>query len=938
MERSDDAAGDALEGPERTTRRDFLKLLSAGLALGTTACSRPPVEKVMPYVRAPEGPTPGIPLYYASAYVKAGYAHGVLIESNMGRPTKVEGNPLHPASLGATDAQTQAAVLEFWDPDRSQTVYRGEVTSDWSELLAALDDAMKRAASDGGRGLRILTGSVTSRTLTAQLHALLKRYPEARWHSYQPLHDDAGAHGSRLAFGRPLDAIYNLDRVRTLVSLDARLLSRLPGSVRYAREFIAARRRGLAGQPVRFYSLEAAPSLDGAVADVRIPLAPSDVERTMWRVAARLKAAPAMPGAADSAVERHGRALAAALAQSRGTSLIVAGRDLTPQTHALVHALNAHLGNVGETLRYIEPVEAQPVDHVQSLRELIDDMHNGRVTTLVMLGGNPVYDAPGMLDFADALRHVPFSLHHALYRNETSRRCTWHAPLAHGFESWSDARAYDGTETIVQPVAQPLYAGRSWHELIAWLSEAGRHSGYDIVRARHAATARSRFDDFWQTSLRNGVVPGSAAPASPAPQPKVPAPPMLRERILEALFVEDDSAGCGDYANNAWLQELPRPLTKLTWDNALLIGPTTADRLKHRTGDVLRVTAGERNVEAPVWVLPGLADNTLVLPVGYGRWSAGRVGDGIGYDAYAVMASWELRIEPTGRRYTFATTQAHGSMEGRDIVRRALWNEYRQNPRFANDDPREQVPDESLYPPYPYDGYRWGMAIDLNACIGCSACTIACQAENNIPVVGKNEVRRGREMHWIRIDRYYEGSAAAPRTHFQPVPCMHCESAPCEEVCPVGATVHDSEGLNVQVYNRCIGTRFCSNNCPYKVRRFNFLQYANTEIESLKAMQNPEVSVRRRGVMEKCTYCVQRITRARLEAEKQGRRLGDGEIVTACQAVCPTEAIAFGDLNDPHSAVSRAKASPLNYALLAELNTRPRTTYLARVINPDEDA
>jgi Fe-S-cluster-containing dehydrogenase component len=492
----------------------------------------------------------------------------------------------------------------------------------------------------------------------------------------------------------------------------------------------------------------------------------------------------------------------------------------------------------------------------------------------------------------------------------------------------------------VQPVARPLYAGRSWHELLAWLAGEGERSAHDIVQSHwRAAGGGNDFADEWHATLRNGIVADSASRPVSARAARVAAPPHIDSAPLQVVVMEDDSAGDGEYTNNAWLQELPRPLTKLTWDNPLLVGTATAHRMNASTGDVVRLAKGAQQIEAPVWVLPGLAENLLVLPAGYGRWAAGRVGNGVGYNAYALLGPDHapLQVTATGRQHRFATTQNHSEMEGRDIVRRARWDEYRRNPHFANDEKREQVPGETLYPEYPYEGYKWGMAVDLNACIGCNACTIACQAENNIPVVGKEEVIRGREMHWIRVDRYYEGPLTAPRIHFQPVPCMHCETAPCEEVCPVGATVHDSEGLNVQVYNRCIGTRFCSNNCPYKVRRFNFLQYSNTTVESLKAMQNPQVTVRRRGVMEKCNYCLQRITRGRIEAEKEGRRLRDGEVVTACQAVCPTQAITFGDLNDPDSAVTRVKASPLNYALLAELNTRPRTTYLARVLNPDTE-
>jgi molybdopterin-containing oxidoreductase family iron-sulfur binding subunit len=634
---------------------------------------------------------------------------------------------------------------------------------------------------------------------------------------------------------------------------------------------------------------------------------------------------------------------------------------------------------------YVEPVARSTYAHGDAVAELAAAMHADQVDTLVMLDTNPVYSAPPELAFAQALRQVPCSVHLGLYRDETARAATWHLPLAHNYEAWSDARAHDGTATIVQPMIAPLYGGRSAHAVLAMVQgigqDGGRESapemgpgtaqaardGHALVRAtwqaRQAAhggqeglAARemqaeqegqagqagpagwagrqpqppSAFDTFWRESLRSGIVPGSAAPivavrrVSPVARPAASA-----AAPLVVTFAPDPAVDDGGFSNNAWLQELPRPLTSLTWDNAALVGPATAARAGLADGDVARLTVDGRVVQAPVLVLPEQAEGVVTLPLGYGRSSAGAVGNAVGFDAYrlrsraAMAGPLPLQLARTGRRHTFALRQREVDMHGRELVRTEAPGAERPAREART----------SLYPERRYDGYKWGMAIDLNACIGCGACTVACQAENNIPVVGKEDVIKGRSMHWIRVDRYRDG----PRTLFQPVPCMHCEHAPCEEVCPVGATVHDSEGLNVQVYNRCIGTRFCSNNCPYKVRRFNFLQYADQRHDSLKAQRNPEVTVRRRGVMEKCTYCLQRVTRARIEAEKQGRRIADGEVVTACQAVCPTSAIHFGDLNDPHSDVVAAKASPLDYALLDELNTRPRTTYTARVIPPDAE-
>lgn len=933
--------------PQSAERRTFLKIMAASMALAGAGCSGPPQEVIVPYVQMPEKMVPGKPLYYATAFMHRGYAQGVLVESDMGRPTKVEGNPHHPASLGATGVFAQASVLQLWDPDRSQTVRRGEILSAWEAFETALPAQRAAWNADGGAGLRILTGTVTSPTLASQLAALLERYPNARWHCHDPLHDDATYEAALLAFGRPADMLYRFDRAAVAVSVDADLFGDWPGEIRYARDFVRDRRSASPQFDKRLYALQTSPGLLGAMADNRLAMPPHEIERTVWRIAARLGMTglpSAVPRASDERAGKWEQVLAQCLARHRAASLIVAGGSISPHTRALVHLMNAHLGNLGKTVIPIAPVEACAQNHAESIASLVDGMRAGTVTSLIMLDTNPVYDAPADIGFGQALRKLPFSVHLGLYRDETARAATWHLPAAHGYEQWSDGRAFDGSASIVQPVIAPLYRGRSAHELLALLMGEDERSGYALVRRFWQAQSRmGDFERFWQDALRQGVIAGSASPALTLRPARSVPPPDFGGPALRALFVADPSVGAGEYANNAWLQELPRPFSALTWDNAALLSENTAQALDVRSGDVVRLSLADRPqaaVEAPVWVWGGHADSAVTLHLGYGRRAAGRVGDGVGFDAYrlkTLRGPHALKVEKTGRRVVFATTQNHQRMEGRDIVRMAALEEFRRNPHFASDEPRKRTPAVSLYPEWQYEDYKWGMAIDLNACIGCGACTIACQAENNIPVVGREEVRRGRQMHWIRVDRYDVGSAAHPRSVFQPVPCMHCETAPCEEVCPVGATVHDSEGLNVQVYNRCVGTRFCSNNCPYKVRRFNFLQYTGTRIDRPGPAYNPEVTVRRSGVMEKCTYCVQRITRARIEAEKRGRRLRDGEVVTACQAVCPTEAIVFGDLNDPDSKVNRAKASPLDYTLLAELNTRPRTTYAALVLNPDRD-
>lgn len=918
---------------DRAARRRFLKLMAASSALAGAGCTGPAPEAIVPHVRMPEGEVPGRPLFYASAFVRRGYAHGVLVEANMGRPTKIEGNPEHPVSRGATDVFTQASILQMWDPERSQTVQQGEELSTWPAFEAALAARRPRLERDGGAGLAILTGPSTSPTLARQCAALQARWPRARILSWDPLHDDGAARASVLAFGRPLLARYRLDRVAVLLALDADLLGAGPAGLQHARDWTAARRLGRDPGSKRLYAMESTPTLTGAHADERLARSPREIEASLWRIAARLSVGAGAGRAPDAAGERWEAALARALGGARGRALVVAGPTIGPAGRALAHLLNQRLGAEDGVLDYIESPLLGAPEHARALAGLVADMRAGRVDTLLMLDTNPVHTAPADLGFAEALARVPFSAHLGLYRDETARAAAWHLPLAHGYEAWSDARAADGTASIVQPMIAPLYGGRSAHALLALL-EGGNRDGLALVRASWRALGLAG-DEEWREALRLGLVEGSAARPVPVRAAALPERPAAGAApALVALFAPDPAVDDGSFANNAWLQELPRPLTSLTWDNAALIGPASAARAGVKDGERVRLRVAGRTVEAPVLVLAGQAEGVVTLPLGYGRRAAGSVGDLVGFDAYRLrtVAAFDglpaLALEPLGVRHAFALRQREVEMHGRAPVRVA---ELRRARVVPLDPPEEAAPAVSMYPERRYDDYKWGMAIDLNACIGCGVCTIACQAENNIPVVGREEVRRGRIMHWIRVDRYVEKG----RILFQPVPCMHCEHAPCEEVCPVGATVHDGEGLNVQVYNRCIGTRFCSNNCPYKVRRFNFLQYSNEKVESLKALQNPEVTVRQRGVMEKCSYCLQRITRARIDAERAGRRVADGDVVTACQAACPTTAIHFGDLNDPASDVVAAKASGHDYRLLEELNTRPRTSYTTRVLNRD---
>jgi len=945
-------SGSPLDFP-RLDRRQFLGYTVASLSLaGAGACSRQPQHTIVPYVHAPPQLAAGDPLYFATAASLGGAAQGFLVKSNYGRPTKIEGNPAHPGSLGATDIFAQAAVLDLWDPDRAQAVrHRGQETT-WESFVDALSARMSRLAVVTGTGLRILTESVSSPTLGNQLHALLDRFPGARWHQYEPINRDRAYEGSRLAFGEALEAVYKFDEARVVLSLGGDFLG-APG-VRYAHDFVTARRDSDGKpDPGRLYVVESTPTLTGSFADHRYAVRFGEIEPLARALAQALGVSGAGGPAAGSPEARLLPADALAvcardLKQNAGRSLVMVGDAQPPIVHAIAHAINEALGNVGRTVSYCAPILARAESQGESIRALTDDMAAGRVDTLIMLGGNPVYTAPADRLFGAHLAKLAMSVHLSLYDDETSSLCDWQIPQAHFLESWSDTRAYDGTVAIQQPLIAPLYGGKSAYELLALLLGQAASNDYQTVRDFWTKTrSPTEIDAFWNQALHRGLIEGSRLPVHAATirsgflsaSPEAAGAPNAAS--LDLIFAPDPTVWDGRFANNAWLQELPKPLTKLTWDNAALVGPALAERLGLANGDQVELRVHDAVALAPVWIIPGQADSTVTVTLGYGRKRAGRIGDGVGYDAYVLRQSddpWHahgLQLRKTGAKIDLATTQRHFSMEGRRPIRTTTLAQFRSDPTLATAD--ENRPTPNLYQPVPGDGYAWGMSINLDACIGCSACTIACQAENNIPVVGKKEVIREREMHWIRVDRYYEGSAEQPRTLFQPVPCMQCEQAPCEVVCPVEATVHDSEGLNLQVYNRCIGTRFCSNNCPYKVRRFNFLQYSDENTESLKAQRNPEVTVRMRGVMEKCTYCVQRITNARIEAEKGNRRLTDGEVVTACQAACPTRAILFGDLNDPKSRVRRNKASPLDYALLSELNTRPRTTYLAKLSNPNPE-
>ncbi len=954
-------------------RRGFLRLMGASLALaGLGACTTQPLEKIIPYVRPPEELIPGKPLFFTTAMTVGGRAIGLLAESQMGRPTKIEGNPSHPASLGPTDALSQASVLTLYDPDRAQVVSeRGRIRS-WNSFQLALSSEVAGLKNTGGRGLRLLTESVSSPTLLAQIQDFLTLYPQARWHQWEPVHEDNRLQGTRQVFGRPLNFFYKLDQARVVVSLGSDLLCEPITGVRNARDFAQRRRvsdpaTAASGKPEmnRLYVIESTVTNTGSSADHRLAVKPSQIEPLANALFEALQSSSTSAGNAPSfpakeSQDKHQRwisAIAKDLSAHRGDSLVVAGENESPAVHVLVHRMNSLLGNIGKTVVFTESPAPATAGMVNSLRQLTSDMAAGKVDTLVMIGTNPVYTAPVDLGFAPHLAKVRLKIHMSLYPEETSRLCDWHIPQTHFLEEWSDTRAFDGTVTIVQPLIQPLFGGISPHELIAVLVGPSR-STYEIVRAYwQKFKPGADFERVWQKSLNDGVIEGTQfAETQPSAgeqaargfdttqnaRHSTAAPP---EDSLEIIFRPDPSIYDGRFANNGWLQELPKAVTKLTWDNAVLCSPALAERLGLSNEDMVELQYRSRKVQGPIWIVPGHADGCVTVHLGYGREVVGRVREGLGFNAYALRTAdnpwWGsgLVLRKTGETYRLACTQSHWSLEGRTNVRSGTLAEFRNEPHFAQKEGLAPGPPASLLPEYDYRKENaWGMAIDLTACLGCNACVVACQAENNVPVVGKEQVVRQREMHWLRIDRYYTGNPDSPEVVHQPMLCQHCEKAPCEVVCPVGATVHSSEGLNQMVYNRCVGTRYCSNNCPYKVRRFNFFQYSDQSSPSLKLLHNPDVTVRDRGVMEKCTYCVQRIMQVRIQAEKEDNRpIRDGEIVTACQAACPTQAIVFGNINDPNSKVAQLKRLPLNYGVLEELNTQPRTTYLAGLKNPNPE-
>ena len=970
------------------SRRNFLKMAAASMALaGLSACTKQPPHEILPYIKQPEELVLGEPLFYATSMVHGGFANGVLAKSREGHPIKVDGNPEHPATLGSSDIWMQASILGLYDPDRSQTVNRNGEISTWDLFVSELNELVSELRSSHGKGLRFLTETITSPSLGAQLQNLLQRYPQAKWHEFEPLSRDNIKEGAKMAFGEMLETQYRFEQAAVVVSFEADFLYSHPAHLSHTRQF-ANGRRVSAGktQLNRLYLVESTPSITGSMAEYRLALSSGEVESVARSIAQQLGALPSSsepkealrPEAVEWVVK-----VVKDLKECRGKSIIIAGECQPPAVHALTHLINDALGNVGKTVSYTDSAEVRPINQIQSFKELVAEMKSGAVDTLFILGGNPAFTSPADLEFGESLSKVRRSIHLGVELDETAALCSWHIPQAHYLESWGDARAFDGTVSLLQPLIAPLYGGKTASEVLdAMDHQQPLRNGYEILQDFWNSQNRwADFDKGWRQSLHDGYIGGtqsrakairlkeglnrqlvsssssnlqqisaqngtnplrSPAPPSPFKAPAAQGTVSAQEQPdVEICFRADPNVWDGRFANNGWLQECPRPVSKLTWDNALMVSPSLAERLGVHNNDVLQLDSEGHTLRAAVWIMPGQAANSLTLHLGYGRTRVGRVGAQVGFNSYSLRSTsrlWSGRgisLSKTGERHLLVATQTHHNLQDpeRQIYRSGTLQEFLQHPDFVKKSVEQPENAETLYrtDEYTYPGYKWAMSIDLSACIGCNACIVACEAENNIPVVGKDQVNRNREMLWLRVDTYYQGSLDNPRFHHMPVACMQCEHAPCELVCPVEATVHDQEGLNLQVYNRCVGTRFCSNNCPYKVRRFNFLQYTTYKQPSYKPMYNPEVTVRWRGVMEKCTYCIQRIARARINGEKENRRIPDGGVITACQQACPAEAIVFGDLNNPDSKVARLKNHPLDYSMLGELNTRPRTTYLAKV-------
>ncbi len=957
---------------DSVSRRGFMKLLSTTMAVTGVACTRPN-QKIIPYVKRPPEVTPGNSLHFATAYALEGYGSGFLVESHAGRPTKIEGNPDHPESRGKGTPLDQALILGLFDDDRAKQLRHKGSPVAWRTLLGELATRGEALAVDGGAKLRFLVEPDASPLLADLKGRILSRFPKAKFVTFSSVAADGAVQGAHLAFGKYLEPRHNLEKASVIFALDADFLADGPEQLPLARHFAARRAPG--ADMNRLYAAEPCPTVTGSMADHRLRVRGSEIVGVAQLLVSELARqgvdglgpVAALPKVSASAVDaRWVVALAKDLAKNRGTSLVIAGRRQPAAVHALCHVINQALGNVGVTVSYWAPKASEGLAGFESLREFVNDVAAGQVDTLVITARNPVYGAPVDFKFAKLLQRVPVSLYFSLYDDETAAAVTTVIPAAHALESWGDTRALDGTVSIVQPLIHPLWSGLTAANVFAAFvpgeADKGAHQLLQEFWKRKATElglcSAESFDIKWEVWLGKGVIEGtaskaedvtgdlSAAAGAIAPQLQALAKVVLQGDDLEMAFAVDNAKLFdGRFANNAWLQELPHPVSKITWENAIYLSPATAAKLGLQNEQMAHLEAGDRQVNGAVYIQPGHVDDAITVALGYAP-KLGQIARAFGFNAGVLRRSeapWfdgGVKLSKFAKAHKFGQTQLHWRMEGRDPVLVDNLAEFQKHDSEINKKlEHRRGPLPSLHEPVDYSkaAYKWGMAIDLSKCTGCGACVVACQSENNIPVVGPENVRIGREMQWIRLDRYYEGDENDPQMVTQPVMCLHCETAPCEYVCPVNATVHSDEGLNEMAYNRCVGTRYCSNNCPYKARRFNFLDYHQKPTAVAKMATNPDVTVRARGIMEKCTYCVQRIERARIDTRLEGRTITDSDLQSACQQVCPSGAIEFGTLNDANSKVSRAHADARRYDLLHDLNTRPRTAYLARVRNPNPE-
>jgi molybdopterin-containing oxidoreductase family iron-sulfur binding subunit len=963
----------AKDDPAGISRRRWLQLMGASFVLAGAASCRWEKRELLPFEKRPANRTPGKFERFATTMDMSGTVLGLMVTCVDGRPIKIEGNPKHPYSLGATNAYAQAAILELYDPDRSRNIVQktgeGDEVKSWDEFTAFAKMHFDKIRKNDGQGLAVLSEVSTSPTLAAQRKQLLKEFPKAVWVEYEPVSHEFGDLRTHL----------HLDKAEVIVSLDADLFGNHPAAIKHAHDF-AAGREATGGKMSRLYVVESCYSITGAMADHRLPIPSGQISSFAKMLHNAIDVPDVMPGGrpvskfvmgGDSSIIKFASAVANDLLTHKGKSVVVVGSGQPEEVRLIIRDINRLLDNIGKTIDYTESPVADQQLQIEGLKSLVADMSAGKIETLLILGGNLVYNSPANISVADALKKVATSIHLSLYRNETSLQSTWHLPQAHFLESWGDARAYDGSYNVIQPMIEPLYGSHSNIEVLAIiLGEPATRTALDIVQSTvKEIIGTDEFDQKWRKIVHNGLFQNGILKKRDIHKLMnildggYLAPSEIKNGELELVFRPSAALYDGRFANNGWLQEMPDPITRLTWDNVAVMSPKTASKLGVEDSTLVRLKYKGRELEIPVYILPGQADGSVAVALGYGRTAAGLVGGSaaegvpsVGVNAYHLRTSDAmyfgkgLSVEPTGIKYQLATVQDHYAidrvgMKGRaqrlgKLVREATLDEYNKNPDFAKH-VVHHPPLESLWQEHEFEVHRWGMTIDLAKCTGCGACVIACVAENNVPVVGRQRVFRNREMQWIRVDRYFRGDVDNPQIVLQPVACHHCEMAPCEAVCPVAATVHSKEGLNDMVYNRCVGTRYCANNCPYKVRRFNFFnyhkQYEEARNEILKMASNPQVTVRSRGVMEKCTYCVQRIQAVKIEAKNNRRQIEDGEIKTACQQVCPAGAIIFGDLSDKQSAVAQSKACDRSYQMLAELDVKPRTSYLARIRNPNPE-